>query len=142
MAQAEWDFKASDVLRASGFHEWACYACQQAAEKAIKSVRTLLATNIDTIKVHGLANLFGHLPLLSSTNWDQEFLEGLQTLTTHNEGARYPGLRGNQPQKPPHEVYRAAESKEAIATAQRTLEYCKKLCADLDGFWSKNSHAP
>jgi HEPN domain-containing protein len=142
MEQAEWDFKAADVLRTSGFHEWACYACQQAAEKAIKSARTLLATNVDTIKVHGLGTLFGHLPLLSPTTWDQGFLEGLQTLTTHNEGARYPGLRGNQPQKPPHDVYTSAQSEEAIVMAQRTIEYCKKLCSDLAEFWSKNSHAP
>jgi HEPN domain-containing protein len=142
MAQAEWDFKAADVLRASGFHEWSCYACQQAAEKAIKSARTLLATHVDTIKVHVLANLIGHLPLLSSTGWDPQFLAGLETLTGHNEGARYPGLRGNQPQKPPHDVYTAAQSDEAIATAQRMIEYCKKLCDDLTEFWSKNSHAP
>lgn len=26
--------------------------------------------------------------------------------------------------------------------AQRTIEYCKKLCSELAEFWSKNSHAP
>ncbi len=126
MEQAGWDLKAAAVLKSNGFHEWACYACQQAAEKAIKSARTLLATHIDTIKVHVLANLIGHLPLLSPGGWDPQFLAGLETLTGHNEGARYPGHRGREPHKPPHELYEATQSDEAIATAARTLDYCKK----------------
>ena len=142
MEQADWDFKAAAVLKANGFHEWACYACQQAAEKAIKSARTLLATHVDTIKVHVLSNLFGHLPLLSSGGWDPKFLAALETLTGHNEGARYPGYRGSDPHKPPHASYETSQSDEAIATAERTLNYCKKLCADLATFWSGSSHAP
>jgi len=61
-----------------------------------------------------------------SGGWDPQFLAGLETLTGHNEGARYPGHRGREPHKPPHELYEATQSDEAIATAARTLDYCKK----------------
>ncbi len=37
-AQAEQDLQAAASLAQAGHHEWACFVCQQAAEKAVKAV--------------------------------------------------------------------------------------------------------
>jgi HEPN domain-containing protein len=37
MAQAERDLEVASTLRERGMHEWACFAAQQAAEKALKA---------------------------------------------------------------------------------------------------------
>jgi HEPN domain-containing protein len=38
LAQAEKDLEVAGLARANGKHDWACFAAQQAAEKAVKAL--------------------------------------------------------------------------------------------------------
>src|ERR1051325_9434010 len=95
--QAERDIEAAQCLAGNGFHEWACFAAQQSAEKAVKAVRLALGTSIDAIKKHEVADLLAEIPTLHPR--PDLRLAQASLLDLHVQRSRYPGLRGMGPSR-------------------------------------------
>ena len=71
--QAQADLAQAQLSADGGHHEWACFACHQAAEKALKALHLHLGQQVWG---HGLGRLFRDLPDAvqgawwpGSTNW-------------------------------------------------------------------------
>jgi len=119
-AQAEHDIEVARGLRANGHYEWAAFACQQAAEKALKAV----------------------LQQRGKTAWGHSVVELLQAVETPDEagdlrgcairldrsymGARYPDT---WPEGPPHQYYQQEDADEALDCAERIVRFCHGLLA-------------
>jgi HEPN domain-containing protein len=131
--QAERDLEVAHHLAAHAFHEWACFTAQQSAEKAIKAVRLLLGTPIETIKKHEMMELLAEIPTLHPRPDPQ--LMRADLLDAHVQGARYPGYRGRGPDAP-CKTYKAVDSAGAIMAAEAVLAFCKPLHAQIQTFWT------
>jgi HEPN domain-containing protein len=130
--QAERDLEVARHLAMHEYHEWACFVAQQSAEKAVKAVRLLLGTSIDTIKKHEMSELLAEIPALHPRPDPQ--LKKADILDAHVQGARYPGYRGRGPDAP-CKTYQSADSTGAIAIAEAILAFCKPLHAQIQTFW-------
>jgi HEPN domain-containing protein len=131
--QAERDLEVARHLATHTFHEWACSTAQQSAEKAVKAVRLLLGTSIDTIKKHEMLELLAQIPVLHPR--PDPVLAQASVLDAHVQGARYPNYRGEGPDAP-CKTYRAADSAGAIAIAEAVLAFCKPLHTHIQTFWA------
>ena len=60
LAQAERDLEQAEDSRAAGRHEWACFAAQQGAEKAVKALHLHLGQEAWG---HVVARLLQELPV-------------------------------------------------------------------------------
>ena|SRR3979409_2407448 len=131
--QAERDLDVARHLAANAFHEWACFTAQQSAEKAVKAVRVLLGTPIETIKKHEMSELLAEIPGLHPR--PDPKLAQASLLDAHVQGARYPGYRGQGPNAPCR-TYQASDSAGAIEIAKAVLAFCKPLHAQIQAFWA------
>src|SRR5882724_8971362 len=110
--QAERDLEVARHLATNAFHEWACFTAQQSAEKAVKAVRLLLGTSIETIKKHEVSELLAEVPVLHPR--PDPRLAQASLLDFHIQGARYPTYRGKS-LVAPCKTYQVADSAAAIA---------------------------
>ncbi|HEY4241868.1 MAG TPA: HEPN domain-containing protein [Kofleriaceae bacterium] len=133
LKQAERDLDVARHVASQGFHEWACYAAQQAAEKAVKAVRLALGTPIETIKKHEIGDVLGAVAQRHPR--PHSVLRRAHLLDAHNQASRYPGLRGQGPAAP-CDTYQATDSTDAIATADAIVGFCRPLVTQIDTFWS------
>jgi HEPN domain-containing protein len=118
-AQAERDLDLADLAAAHDRHEWACFAAQQGAEKAVKALH--LERGQDAWG-HRVAKLLEELP------WDidQELIELGRILDTYYIPARYPN---GHPEGAPFEQFGARQSREAIGHARQILEFVRSQMA-------------
>jgi len=87
---------------------------------------TCLATHIYTIKVTCLANLNRPSATTLSRRLGSPILGRPGDTHRPQRGCQVPGHRGREPHKPPHDCTKQPSPMRAIATAARTLDYCKK----------------
>lgn len=118
-----WDQASRDLAHArhatdAGDHEWAAFAAQQAAEKALKAV--VIAQGGEP---------WGHLTtalveaLPPSLDAPATVLDAARRLDKHYIPARYPsGFPAGYPGK----LYTAGEAEQAIADAQLVLDFCRR----------------
>lgn len=137
MFQATRDLEVADHLRSSGYYEWAAYAAQQAAEKAVKALRTAQGVTIDgTMKSHEITNLLRPIADLAPSK-DPRLAQASQ-LTVHNQDARYPSMRGvDGGFSAPGRTYDDDTAQQAIEIARAVIGYAEPLMNDLAGFWAK-----
>ena len=97
--------------------EWSCFSCQQAAEKAVKSVFLYLHGEGWGHSVYGLLKA-----LADKTRVPQKLLEAAKMLDKHYIPTRYPNgfERGI-----PADYYTEKEAKEAIKNAQTVIKFCQ-----------------
>lgn len=117
MRQAEADLRHAHNALDDGDHEWACFAAQQAAEKALKAV----------IQARG-GEAWGHsvTVLVGALSERIDVPEGLadvgRRLDKHYIPTRYPnGFDAGAPT----DYYTAPEAEAAIEDADRILEFCR-----------------
>ncbi|MGO0122917.1 HEPN domain-containing protein [Desulfothermobacter acidiphilus] len=103
------------------FFEWACFAAQQAAEKAVKAAFQ---------KLGGLA--WGHSvfellrALQTKVEVEEELLDCARTLDRFYIPARYPnGFAAGSP----FEYFTDREAKDALFCAGRIVEFCESVLA-------------
>lgn len=119
LRQAEADLRHARNALDDGDHEWACFAAQQAAEKALKAL----------VQARG-GEAWGHsVTVLAGAVADRVRLpEGLQDaarrLDKHHIPTRYPN---GFDQGAPTDYYTAPEAEVAIADADTILEFCRTL---------------
>src|SRR5438552_17455218 len=117
-----WDQALRDIAHAehatdAGDHEWAAFAAQQSAEKALKAV----------IIAHG-GEPWGHLTtaLVEALPADLEAasaLDAARRLDKHYIPARYPN---GFPSGYPGKLYTLGEAEQAIHDAKVILDFCRR----------------
>ena len=121
MSQAERDHKHATDCQDRGAHEWACFAAQQAAEKAVKALHLSLGQEAWG---HVVAKLLKELP--DSIVVPAEMLEKAMVLDNFYIPSRYPD---SHPEGAPFEHYGALQSKEAIAYAGQIIAFVRAQMA-------------
>lgn len=114
--QAERDLRHAHHSLEHSDYEWSAFAAQQAAEKGVKAL--ILGLGGDPWG-HSVSELVGSLPRERAP---EPVLEAARRLDKHYLPARYPnGL----PAGFPGQHYSREEAEDAIANAQRVLEFCR-----------------
>jgi len=119
LAQAERDLEQARASREEGRHEWACFAAQQGAEKAVKALHLHLGQEAWG---HVIARLLGELPLSA----DAALIDKARVLDNFYVGTRYPN---GHPEGPPFEHYGEIQSREAITYAGEIVEFARSAMA-------------
>lgn len=118
LRQADADFRHARHARDHAHHEWACFAAQQAAEKALKAV---LMSRGEDAWGHTVTALLGLL--VSEAEAGPELIECAKTLDKHYIPARYPnGFDAGAPT----DFYTKKDSDDAIPCAERLISFARR----------------
>jgi HEPN domain-containing protein len=101
---------------AIGFHEWACFSAQQAAEKALKALHQYLGSEVWG---HSVKHLVERLPLSEPAPGD--LVDCGRILDRFYVPTRYPN--GFDYGKPA-DYYTTSDSEQAIRCAEAILRFC------------------
>jgi len=122
LAQAEFDLQHARRSRDAGDHEWACFAAQQAAEKACKGLHFHLRQ--EPPWTHSVATL---LRLLAESGTvPGALIEKAQAVDDFYIPARYPD---SHPEGAPHGHYGPFQSNIAIDCATEIIAYIRSEMA-------------
>jgi HEPN domain-containing protein len=115
------DMEQARDSRASGRHEWACFAAQQAAEKAIKALHIHLGQEAWG---HVVRKLLEELP--PSVAIPAGMPDTARVLDSFYISTRY---ANGHPEGSPFEHYGKLQSDEAIEYAGAIVEFCRSRMA-------------
>lgn len=121
LKQAQRDLEQAQDSRISDRHEWACFAAQQAAEKAVKALHLSLKQEAWG---HVVAQLLTELP--ASVNVPKELIEKGRVLDNFYIPTRY---ANGHPSGAPFEHYGPLQSGEALQYASEILEFVRHQMA-------------
>jgi len=113
LAQAERDLEHAKASQKDGRHEWACFAAQQSAEKAVKALH--LSVNQEAWG-HVVARLLDELPMAVP----DDLIEKAKVLDGFYIPTRY---ANSHPEGSPFEHYGTIQSRDAIEYAREILEF-------------------
>ena len=117
LRQAQRDLQhARDALERSTY-EWAAFAAQQGAEKAVKALYQSLGADA---RGHSVTQLLAALP--AKVQPADDLIETAKDLDKHYITPRYPN---SYPEGAPMDFYTRAEAQRAVDGANRILEYCQ-----------------
>lgn len=119
--QAERDVEQAEDSHRAQRHEWACFAAQQAAEKAVKALHL---NRGQEAWGHVVAKLLQELP--PSVKVPRELIEKGRVLDSYYIPPRYPN---GHPEGAPFEHYGPLQSTEAIRYAREILEFARSEMA-------------
>lgn len=117
--QAERDLEQALASQRDGHHEWACFAAQQCAEKAVKALHLRLGQEAWG---HAVARLLRELPSPAPA----ELIEKGKVLDNFYVATRY---ANGHPEGAPFEHYGPIQSGQAIAYAREILEFVRARMA-------------
>lgn len=123
LAQAERDLVQARSSAAEGRHEWACFAAQQAAEKAVKALHLALGQEAWG---HVVARLLRDLP----RSVPDDLIEKGKVLDNFYVPTRY---ANSHPEGAPFEHYGPLQSREAIRYAGEIIEFVRVRMAKAPG---------
>ncbi len=118
LAQGRRDLDLARHAAAGGFHEWACFAAQQAAEKAVKALVAALGGEARGHAIVAMAMLIPDPP-----GFPAELLDRARQLDRHYIPTRYPN---GFDQGAPKDYFTPGDAEEALAHADRILAYCAR----------------
>ena len=117
LRQADADLRLARHARDGSSHDWACFAAQQAAEKALKAV--LMSRGADAWG-HTVTALLG---VVTGDDVAEELVVCAKTLDKHYIPTRYPnGLDAGAPT----DFYTSKDSNDAIACAERLVGFARR----------------
>ncbi|GAA6734308.1 HEPN domain-containing protein [Thermus oshimai] len=119
LAQAEKDLEMAEIAQKAGRHEWACFAAQQGAEKAVKALHLHLGQEAWG---HLIARLLKELPLAVP----ETLIEKARYLDSLYIPTRYPDAF---PEGPSAEHYGPLQSQEALEYARSILAFVRAQMA-------------
>ena len=125
LKQGQRDLEHARKSLDNGDYEWACFAAQQAAEKAVKAAYQKLG---GVAWGHSVTALLKSLP--ESSRPDEQLLDAAKDLDKHYIPARYPNAH---PEGAPYEYYTRGEAERALANAEKILRFCADILARPDG---------
>jgi HEPN domain-containing protein len=117
--QAERDLEQAVASSRDGLHEWACFAAQQAAEKAVKALH--LAKGQEAWG-HVVARLLTQLPVVVPP----DLIEKARVLDNYYVPTRY---ANGHPEGAPFQHYGALQSGGAIDYAREILDFVRPQMA-------------
>lgn len=123
LAQAQRDLEQAEASRRESRHEWACFAAQQAAEKAVKALHLSLGQEAWG---HVVARLLGELPL----QIEPVLVEKAKVLDNYYVATRY---ANSHTEGPPFEHYGELQSGGAIDHAREIAEFVRHHMAARQG---------
>jgi len=115
--QAQKDLQHARKSVHAGDYEWACFASQQAAEKAVKALYQSL--HVDAIG-HSISRMMQDLP--ASVKPAVDLVEGAKELDKHYIPSRYPNFH---PEGAPLDYYTEREARRAVEEAESIVEFCR-----------------
>ena len=119
LLQAERDLEQAEDSRKSGRHEWACFAAQQAAEKAVKALHHFWGQDP-----------WGHVVAVLLDDLDSDIPEGLINKAKELDGyyipPRYPNSHAAGP---PFHHFSELQSDRAIAYAREIIHFARAQMA-------------
>lgn len=121
LRQALRDVEQAEDSQKAGRHEWACFAAQQAAEKAVKALHLHLDQEAWG---HVVAKLLRELP--EHVPVPPDLVEKGRVLDTFYIPPRYPN---SHPEGAPFEHYGPLQSGEAIRYAREIIEFVRSHMA-------------
>ncbi len=119
LKQAKHDLKTARSTARQKAHDWACFLCQQAAEKALKAY----------LYLQGHRAVLGHSVMMllqrcAAHHSSFRTIDEIKRLDEVYITSRYPnGLQEGTPQ----EFYKESDSKECIKLADKTIRTVEKL---------------
>jgi HEPN domain-containing protein len=125
LKQAQRDLEHARKSLGNGDYEWACFAAQQAAEKAVKAAYQKLGGEAWG---HSVTALLRSLP--KSSPPDDPLSDAAKDLDKHYIPARYPNAH---PEGAPYEYYTRGEAERALANAEKILQFCAGILAEPAG---------
>jgi len=114
-AQAESDLGMAELARGNHRHDWACFAAQQAAEKAVKALHLHLGQEAWG---HVVARLLDELPTAPSP----DLIERGMVLDNFYVSSRIPN---GHPEGAAYEHYGSIQSDEALKHAGAIVEFVR-----------------
>ena len=123
MAQAKRDLEGAEWAIRGGYYEWACFMCQQAAEKALKAVYVERGAEVWG---HSVRHLLRGLQAETDPAEYPQLDDCARELDTYYIPTRYPDTQNGGV---PYETYQPADANRALACAQRILRLCDDLLA-------------
>jgi len=117
LRQAIQDLEQAEDSRRANRHNWACFAAQQAAEKAVKALHLHLGQEA---RGHVIARLLRELP--PEVSVPSELIERALVLDNFYIPTRYPN---SHPEGAPFEHYGPIQSEEAIRYAREIIEFVR-----------------
>ena len=121
LLQAGRDLEQARDSRDAARHEWACFAAQQAAEKAVKALHLSLGQEAWG---HAVARLLRELP--PGAGAPEDLFDKARVLDAFYIPARYPN---GHPEGAPFEHYGPLQSGEAIRYAGEILDFVRARMA-------------
>jgi len=121
LGQAVRDMDQAEDSRRAGRHEWACFAAQQAAEKAVKALHLSLGQEAWG---HVVARLLRELP--EAVRLPEGIADKARVLDAYYIPPRYPN---SHPEGAPFEHYGSLQSEEAIRYAREIVEFVRSEMA-------------
>jgi len=118
LQQALWDLDHARLAVQEGHFEWAAFAAEQAAGKAIKALHIFLR---GAVWGHDLTLLLEGLP--DGRPVSKELVERAKALHKHYLNARYPTMFASGT---PREHYTKTEAEKAIADAEALFEFARQ----------------
>jgi HEPN domain-containing protein len=121
LEQAQRDLAHAEHSQKAGYHEWACFSAQQAAEKAVKGLHLHLKQEAWG---HIVARLLSELP--DELTVSQELIEKGRVLDNFYVPTRY---ANGHPSGAPFEHYGPLQSEEAIRYAREIIGFVRDQMA-------------
>jgi HEPN domain-containing protein len=118
-AQAQSDLEQAKSSQRGGRHEWACFAAQQSAEKAVEALHL---SKGQEAWGHVIARLLRELPL----EVPEDLIDRAKVLDNFYVPTRY---ANGHPEGPPFEHYGKLQSEDAIRYASEILEFVRNKMA-------------
>ena len=119
--QAQRDLEHARHALRDADHEWACFAAQQASEKAVKAVFQRRGAEAWG---HAVSELL--LALRQFEDVSDPLLDMARELDRHYIPARYPNAH---PQGPPFRYYTGGDAERAISYGEAIIRFCEDLLA-------------
>lgn len=120
LRQADRDLRQAEISKSEEIHEWACFAAQQAAEKATKALH--LASGQEAWG-HVVRKLLEELP----RDVPEELIQKAQVLDTFYIPAGYPNGHADGAA---FEHFGPLQSREAIDHAREIIEFVRSRMAE------------
>ena len=117
LRQAERDLEHARKSAELGDYEWACFAAQQAAEKAVKALYQKLGMEVWG---HSISRMLESLPDEHRPN--EDLVDKARELDRHYVPTRYPNFH---PEGAPMDYYTKADAERAIEYAEEIVRFCR-----------------
>ena len=119
MEQAKGEFKAARDLYSTKNYAWCCFACQQAAEKALKSILEHLGSPTSG---HNLLMLVNEISAYITV--PQNVVDACRILNRYYIPTRYPNAF---PSGAPIHMFDEKDAMEALELVERVLNFARQV---------------